>query len=473
MKNLNWLFLGLIITFFGSCEKSNTTSTIEKAVLGGLELDILLPHDVSVDALFGSAISINGNIALVGASGDSEQETHSGSAYIFHFVNNQWHQYQKLLPENGQGWDFFGGSVALSDNYAFVGAATTDDLGSNSGKVYVFQYSDITQTWIERQTLFASDGSSLDLFGYSISVFGNKAIIGARNAESTGAAYIFKLEDGQWIEEQMLLASDGQWGDEFGYSVSMSNFGVIIGAFGLDDGPLYGSGAVYVFRFNSKLGLWEQTQKLTSSDNSAGDQFGFSVALHGTKALVGAVGSDDLGENSGSVYFFKYNFQEEQWVEEQKLLQPDGQPGDKFGRAVALEESRAVIGSPGDDMGGIENYGSATIFDFENQIFVPKYLIYPPDGPSAFTVNIAIHNEKIIFGAHHQFSNSGAAYALELPLPPICSADFDNDGVVGPIDLAFLLGAWGETLSPADLNYDGIVNPIDLGTFLGQWGSCE
>ncbi len=141
-----------------------------------------------------------------------------------------------------------------------------------------------------------------------MSLSGDRALIGARSDDDptagadAGSAYVFDLSGGTWTQTQKLTASDGAADDEFGQSVSLSGNRALIGAFD-DDDPTAGAdaGSAYVFDFSG--GTWTETDKLTASDGALGDQFGFSVSLSGEdRALVGAFGDDDNGSNSGSTY---------------------------------------------------------------------------------------------------------------------------------------------------------------------------
>ena len=150
---------------------------------------------------------------------------------------------QKLTALDGAEHDYFGNSVSISGDYAVVGASGNDDEGSDSGSAYVFVRNGAT--WSEQQKLTASDGASYDQFGRSVSISGDTAIVGASGDDNEGSAYVFVRNETTltWSQQQKLTASDGAVGDQFGKSVSISGDTAIIGARG-DDAI---RGSAYVF----------------------------------------------------------------------------------------------------------------------------------------------------------------------------------------------------------------------------------
>jgi len=310
---------------------------------------------------FGSSVSISGDFAIVGAHWDNDKGSDSGSAYIFRREDTNWVQQQKLLASDGAAGDMFGGSVSISGDYAIVGAYADDDKGSRSGSAYIFKWDGTS--WSQQQKLTALDGASYNDFGSSVSISGDLAIIGAdgdndKGTES-GSAYIFRREDTSWVEQEKLLASDGSTGDWFGRSVSISADFAIVGAL-FDDDKGNSSGSAYIFKREGET--WIQWQKLTAADGSEDDSFGSSVSISGDFAIVGALGDDDKGNSSGSAYIFKWDGTS--WIQQQKLAAADGATYDKFGRSVSISGNFAIVGALGDDDKG-DYSGSAYVFGLD------------------------------------------------------------------------------------------------------------
>ena len=204
--------------------------------------------DAAAYDYFASSISISGDYAIVGADRDDDGGTSSGSAYVFVRSDTTWSQQAKLNASDAETGDIFGESVSISGNYAIVGASGDDDGGSESGSAYVFMRSDTI--WSQQAKLNASDATVWDRFGNSVSISGSYVIVGAVDDDhhgiSSGSAYVFMRTDTTWSQQSKLNASDAAAEDLFGESVSISGDHAIVGASGDDDGGS-ASGSVYIF----------------------------------------------------------------------------------------------------------------------------------------------------------------------------------------------------------------------------------
>ena len=154
----------------------------------------LLPGDGAAEDFFGISIALSGDVAVVGAYGDDDDGTDSGSAYLFDTTTGE--QIAKLLPNDGAAHDWFGLNVAISGDTAIVGAYGDGDNGTNSGSAYLFD----TITGEQIAKLLPNDGAASDLFGSSIAISGDTAIVGAYldddNGTDSGSAYVFDLNCG-------------------------------------------------------------------------------------------------------------------------------------------------------------------------------------------------------------------------------------------------------------------------------------
>jgi len=303
----------------------------------------LLASDGESNDRFGWSVSISGDYAIIGAYGDADDGYYSGSIYIFTRQDSNWSQQAKLLASDGNIGDFFGWSVSISSDYAIIGAYGDDDNGSSSGSAYIFKRLD--SNWSQQAKLLASDGVSGDRFGWSVSIDEDYAIIGAHNSDGYhGSTYIFKRTDSTWAEEQKMTTSGIEG---FGYSVSIDGDYVIVGA-PLDGDNGHYSGSAYVFK---RLGSnWSQQAKLLASDGDADDNFGASVSIDGFHTIIGAEGNDDNGNKSGSAYIFKRLGSN--WFQQAKLLASDGEAGDNFGASVSIDGNYTLIGAYNDDDNG-------------------------------------------------------------------------------------------------------------------------
>ena len=282
---------------------SGSAYVFEDGGAGWSQVVKLTPGDAAADDWFGYGVSISGSTAIVGAHGDDDNGTDSGSAYIFEEDGPGWSQVAKLSAGDGEGWDYFGGSVSVSGSTAIVGSCGDDDSGSSSGAAYIF--GDYGSGWSQVARLTADDAAEGDYFGLSVSISGSTAIVGARddddNGDNSGAAYIFEDDGSGWSQVAKLTAADGAAWDLFGASVAISGTTAAIGAYGDDDSGT-DSGSVYIFECDGFE--WSQVAKLTAGDGAADDWFGLSVSISDSTALAGAHYDDDNGTDSGSAYTF-------------------------------------------------------------------------------------------------------------------------------------------------------------------------
>ncbi|MCF8373233.1 MAG: T9SS type A sorting domain-containing protein [Bacteroidales bacterium] len=267
------------------------------------QIQILIPTNGLVADEFGACVAIQENSVFVSAPKNDANGMNSGATYIFNYnaTSQLWEQAQMLMASNGNPNDEFGTSLSVSGEWLFIGASKNDTLGNNSGLVYVFKYNSTSLLWEEQQKIAASDGTIADEFGWTLSVDGNKAVVGAPVNSSEGGAYFFAWFPGQgiWQQVQKIQASDGYSGDKFGWSVSLSGDNLIIGSYKEDAN---GASAGAAYRFNFALGVFGNQQKILAYDGSEGDEFGGAVAIHNETALVGAAKNDDTGNSCGSAY---------------------------------------------------------------------------------------------------------------------------------------------------------------------------
>jgi hypothetical protein len=408
-KNKKWFIVmaAVIVCFaFSPPQAGAATGWLE-------EEQKLLASDGNASDLFGYSVSVSGNYAIVGAYGDDDKETGSGSAYIFKWDGTNWVEQQKLTASDGNASDYFGRSVSISGDYAIVGAYGDDDKGTESGSAYIFLRSGTS--WSQQAKLTASDGNAVDLFGGSVSISGDYAIVGAYGDDDkgdvSGSAYIFKRNGTNWVQQQKLLASDGNVNDWFGWSVSVSGDYAIVGAF-YDDDKGSSSGSAYILKRDGTS--WSEETKLTASDGAAGDVFGCSVSINGDYAIVGANQDDVNGMvDSGSAYIFLRSGTS--WSQQQKLTASDGAASDWFGNSVSISGDYAIVGAYSDDDKGT-NSGSAYILKRDGTSWSQQAKLTASDGAANdyFGWSVSISGDYAIAGAWSDDDKgdvSGSAYS--------------------------------------------------------------
>ena len=271
----------------------------------------LTAADGTADDQFGSSVGINGNVIVVGANhADLPSNSEAGAAYVFLRTGTIWAQTQRLSPSlDVLLGDHFGDSVAISGNKLAVGASGDDTPFTAAGAVYVFVDAGSAAYGLQQKLTIAS-GANGDNFGNSVAIEGNTLVGGALQytpivgQPAFGAAYVYEFNGSSWISQGRLVASDGASVDRFGYSVAVSNNVVAVGA--REDDTVVGgpdAGSAYIFTRSGTT--WTQQQKLAPTDPFNGDRFGVSVALSFGNLVVGAAEKALSSPNGqGAAYYF-------------------------------------------------------------------------------------------------------------------------------------------------------------------------
>lgn len=274
----------------------------------------LVASDGAIGNFFGGSVSLSGDIAIMGAYRNNAKGDSSGAAYVFRRTSSGWTQEAKLVASDGAANDYFGLSVSVNGAIIVVGATGDDDKGSGSGSAYVFTYAN--KAWTQEAKLTASDGVAGASFGRSVTVSGDTALVGADNMDSwKGAAYAFRRSFNKttnkyaWRQEAKLVASDGAsgnyTGDYLGWSVSLSGNMAVVGSYHCNT-RAEASGAAYLFRrYTDKSGntlKWVQKAKLSASDGAAYDYFGIDVSISGETIAMGSLFNNTRGSKSGAAY---------------------------------------------------------------------------------------------------------------------------------------------------------------------------
>lgn len=359
----------------------------------------------SLSDSFGNTVAVHDNTALIGAYADDDNGMNSGSVYVFVRSNSSWSLQQKLLAPDGVADDHFGEAISLEGDTALIGAAQAATIGK--GKVYVFVRD--SSVWSLQQTLGALDGMVGDSFGSALSLSANTALIGAPGDDdvtlSTGSAYVFVRSGTRWTQQEKLNAPDPGISDEFGFSVSLSGETALIGAYGDDTGTSSGTsyehGSAYVFVRSGTS--WSFQQKILAADMEAEDFFGMSVSVSGETALIGAYGDDTGWAQNGSAYVFVRNGTI--WSQQQKLLPPDGLSYGQFGKRVFLSGDTAVV--TGEGSSSYSSYGKVHVFTRTGSAWSLQQKITPPPDMSSGLLGsaISLSGDTLLIGTSENNGN--------------------------------------------------------------------
>lgn len=379
----------------------------------------LTASDGGRNALFGCCTAIHGDTLVVGAYGDEVNgQTSRGSAYAYVLNNGTWQQQAKFVASDGEAGDDFGISVGVTTNLAIMGAPNDKIVNNESwGSAYIFVRSGTA--WGSQYKLVASDGALGDSFGDSVALSGGTAIIGAPVHEHSGifaegAAYVYVLSGSQWLLQAELRANDPTADSLFGQAVAIDGDTAIIGANGVNGFR----GAAYIFTRSN--GVWTQQAKLTASDSATNDYLGFSVAISGDTAAVGAFLNDPNGhQDQGAAYVFQRNGTS--WTQQAKLTASDGAAGDLFGRSVAINGNTVIAGADQHLIGSSAGQGAAYVFTRSNGTWQQSAQFVASDGApnDGLGIGVAVEGNTCVVGAWADDTGAnheqGSAYSVFIP----------------------------------------------------------
>ncbi|MGJ8636380.1 MAG: GC-type dockerin domain-anchored protein [Phycisphaerales bacterium] len=435
------------------------------------ETSKLIANDRAHEDYFGSSVATSGSLVAVGAIGDNHNGIADvGSVYIFDMTTGQ--QVTKLYADTLFTDGSFGRDVAFAGNKLLVGAYRDDHSGVlDPGSVYVFDLNTNQQV----AKLKANDAARTDAFGIAFAASGTTAVIGASSDShgsagpnyqwQAGSAYIFDLTTNQQVAK--ILPDDIDDEDHFGSSVALSGSIAVIGSpTKINNGIMY-AGAAYVFDVTTG----EQLFKLTPDDPEDQSYFGSSVAISGSIALVGAPYDDyDNSGNypsAGSAYLFDITTGQQI----AKLTANDPTSYQDFGTSIAVSGTTAIIGGEGYLLhtGDPLTNGAAYIFDLNTHQQIAKLSASNEDRYKFFARSVAISESKAFAGAyydsHGSYLNAGSVFVFDLP-NAACQADLNDDGQLDFFDLSAFLTAYSSADPSVDFNNDGLFDFFDISQYL-------
>lgn len=206
---------------------------------------------IGANQTYGVSVALlEGDTLVVGASGDDDNgQTDSGSVFVYERENNAWVYKSNPHQSDPEAYSYFGVRVAISGKYLLVGARGDDEEAADSGAAYLYSKND-SGFFTYRQKITGSDIHASSNFGVSVDIDGDMLIVGADGQDGTvsdsGGAYLFRLEGDTWVEHAAITGDSGASGDLFGYSVSIEGEWAVIGAKLRHDGATTDTGAFSV-----------------------------------------------------------------------------------------------------------------------------------------------------------------------------------------------------------------------------------
>ena len=345
---------------------------------------------------FGTSLSVDGDVAVLGAPGSDFAGGDAGAAYVYRFDGVGWVETAILVASDTVDGDHFGVSVSVSGETIVVGATWIDEYDrAMPGAAYIFRFDGAE--WVEEARLVSDDPMASDNFGLAAAIFGDTVVIAApadiENGEFSGAAYVFRHIGGRWNREQKLLVSDGGAYDHFGSAVDAGEDIVVIGAIGY-----HRTGEAFVYRFDG--GNWTAEARLLNQDSRKYEDFGSSISISGDRVLVGddhAVVSD---ARKGAAYIYRFNGSD--WRREATLVASDGEFWDEFGYSASLDGDFAVIGAPRSLRGGTTAY----VFRFADDRWIEDAMLTLT---SDRHVTVSVSGDHVVVGAPRNSRHGSAS----------------------------------------------------------------
>jgi hypothetical protein len=312
---------------------------------------------------FGNSVAISGTRVVVGAYGDDTGATDAGRAYVYDLSSGTpTVPVATLNNPSPAGYDNFGCSVAISGMRVVVGACLDDTGANNAGSAYVYDLSGGTPT-VPVATLYNPTPKVNAFFGESVAISGTRVVVGSSQNAKGGSAYVFDVGSGTPTVPVVTLNKPSPAdGDRFGSSVAISGTRVVVGAY-QDDAGASNAGSAYVYDLSSGTPT-VPVATLNNPSPAADDRFGSSVAISGTRVVVGAYLDDTGANNAGSAYVYDLS-SGTPTVPVATLNNPSPAGYDHFGCSVAISGTRVVVGAQLDDTGAT-NTGSVYVYDLSS-----------------------------------------------------------------------------------------------------------
>lgn len=322
------------------------------------QVQTLTPSDPDIFDQFGSAIAIDGDVAIIGAHDKTIQGlNHSGAAYIFRRVGGVWSEEAKLLPLVSEIHDNFGTAVDIQGDVAIVGAPDFAVSSFNgTGRVWVYRHS--AGTWNLEQELVPSTAFSDSSTGRALTLDGNTIVTSSRPWPlfSPNVAAVFEYNGSSWNETAIISTPSGA---QFATRLELEGDRLAISAPYEDVGSVSTVGAVYVYERSA--GAWSQMARIVPSSPSDSEFFGSDIGLEGDVIAIGAAHDDAHGiQTAGRIDVFRK--QAGTWTLEQNLESSWPQNNASLGLHLSLDQGKIFASSEFSSSGSPHTSGAAHLY---------------------------------------------------------------------------------------------------------------
>ena len=364
---------------------------------------------------FGSGVSFDGSFAIVGAPGRMiAGNVNQGVAYIFQRIGSVWQEMAMLTANDGGAGHNFGTSVSISGDYAAIGATKYSGTYADQGAVYIFHR--IGNNWVQENRLSALSPAAGDQLGKSVCINGDYLIAGASNSSSgNGKAFIYKRSTGTiWGTLAVLSPSVSTSNTFFGFSVSISGDYALVGAPGEEVNNIPQRGAGYIYKRNGNF--WNFLSKI--GEGTAGDSFGAGVSIDGNYIAIGATRYANPAGRLGCAYVY---IKGAEWINGQafhtRITPDDSEITDiSFGNSVRINQTLLLVGASVSTVAGIPLHGVANIYQRYGTSWQKIRNIKDDNGEfqQLFGASVSLYNNEVLIGAPGKYSGKGAVFFLNI-----------------------------------------------------------
>jgi hypothetical protein len=372
------------------------------------------------DDYYGNAVCVSGTKVVVGAWRDDTGDLDSGISYVYELTAETPANPVATLDSPLQGSaDHFGTSVSVSGDLVAVGSPDSGTGATRAGRVSIH---DLAASKPSTTLAFLENPNPAfnDAFGSAVAVDGSWIVVGApgddAGASNAGSVYAYDFSAGPATSPEWTLANPApEAGDGFGSSLAIAGTLVAVGS-PLDDLGATDSGCVHIFNLSSETPAIPLLT-IPNPGPAADDRFGCSVAISGTKLLVGAMKDDTGATNSGIAYVFDLEGGTPT-IPLLTLFNPSPAAEDGFGEAVGISGNRAAVGASADDAGAIDS-GSVYVYDLGGLTPAVPSVTIPNPNPSSedrFGHAVAVSEPRVAVGAYldNGPTDSGRAYTFNM-----------------------------------------------------------
>jgi len=364
---------------------------------------------------FGTSVAVDGDLMVIGTPYSDELGTDIGLAYAYEWRRVDWFLIGAISPPSADDFENFGTSVAVSGDWIAVGAPANDDMGTDAGAVHIFQLKGGAISYVD--TLYDLVPDAQNMFGTSVAMDGSTLVVGAPYADglatNDGSASVFVESGSSWSADDWLPSPFGSSGETTGFSVDVSEScsqgsTILLGAPGA-----YGLGLVHVY-YNDGL-AWQSGGSWESQNPATGNLFGYSVAIDGDRAVVGEPGSDELATDGGMAMVLEY-IPGIGFVPLGQLEPSTIATSDQLGTSVAISGTDILVGLPRGEGQGV-NTGRADLWvvgSTGSLTHSKKYQASDLAGSDLGSVGqaVALTPRVAVVGAPQVDTSTGAAYVF-------------------------------------------------------------